>query len=151
MRSAPYLPTRSSAAAPPCATSCLPMARQGISSRNCRCMAGRLNPADTARRRCVRCAWAAGPAATARAASIERHVTARGANIGATAQDPDVSQADDITVLLGRAREGDSHALEQLLPQVYNELRTLAHRYLMRENAGHTLSTTALVHEAYLR
>jgi RNA polymerase sigma factor (TIGR02999 family) len=62
-----------------------------------------------------------------------------------------VSQADDITVLLVRAREGDGDALEKLLPQVYDELRTLAHRYLMRENAGHTLSTTALVHEAYLR
>lgn len=62
-----------------------------------------------------------------------------------------MSQAEDITVLLGRAREGDSSALEMLLPQVYHELRTLAHRYLVRENARHTLSTTALVHEAYLR
>ncbi len=57
----------------------------------------------------------------------------------------------DITVLLARAREGDAGALEQLLPQVYHELRTLAHRYLLREGAGHTLSTTALVHEAYLK
>ncbi len=62
-----------------------------------------------------------------------------------------MSQANDITVLLGRAREGDGDALELLLPQVYHELRSLAHRYLVRENAGHTLSTTALVHEAYLR
>ncbi len=57
----------------------------------------------------------------------------------------------DITVLLARAREGDAGALEQLLPQVYHELRTLAHRYLLREGGGHTLSTTALVHEAYLK
>lgn len=62
-----------------------------------------------------------------------------------------MTQADDITVLLGRARDGDSTALERLLPRVYHELRTLAHRYLLRESAGHTLSTTALVHEAYLR
>lgn len=60
-------------------------------------------------------------------------------------------QVNDITVLLGRARDGDGDALELLLPQVYHELRSLAHRYLVRENAGHTLSTTALVHEAYLR
>jgi RNA polymerase sigma factor (TIGR02999 family) len=57
----------------------------------------------------------------------------------------------DITVLLARAREGDAGALELLLPQVYHELRTLAHRYLLREGSGHTLSTTALVHEAYLK
>lgn len=73
------------------------------------------------------------------------------ATIGFAVQESSVPQADDITVLLGRAREGDGGALEQLLPHVYHELRTLAHRYLMRENAGHTLSTTALVHEAYLR
>ena len=57
----------------------------------------------------------------------------------------------DITVLLDRARAGDADALERLMPQVYHELRTLAHRHLQREPAGHTLSTTALVHEAYLR
>ena len=57
----------------------------------------------------------------------------------------------DITVLLDRARAGDASALERLMPQVYHELRALAHRHLQREPAGHTLSTTALVHEAYLR
>jgi RNA polymerase sigma factor (TIGR02999 family) len=62
-----------------------------------------------------------------------------------------VTEGNDITVLLGRAREGDAGALEQLLPHVYHELRTLAHRYLIREAAGHTLSTTALVHEAYMK
>jgi RNA polymerase sigma factor (TIGR02999 family) len=62
-----------------------------------------------------------------------------------------VTEAKDITVLLDRARQGDASALEQLLPKVYHELRGLAHRYLVREANGHTLSTTALVHEAYLR
>jgi RNA polymerase sigma factor (TIGR02999 family) len=62
-----------------------------------------------------------------------------------------VTEGNDITVLLVRAREGDAGALEQLLPHVYHELRTLAHRYLIREAAGHTLSTTALVHEAYMK
>lgn len=57
----------------------------------------------------------------------------------------------DITVWLDRARAGDAQALERLMPQVYHELRALAHRHLQREPAGHTLSTTALVHEAYLR
>lgn len=60
-------------------------------------------------------------------------------------------EGEDITVLLGRAREGDEAALERLLPHVYHELRALAHRYLSREAGGHTLSTTALVHEAYLK
>ncbi len=60
-------------------------------------------------------------------------------------------EGSDITVLLERARDGDAGALEQLLPQVYHELRHLAHRYLIREAAGHTLSTTALVHEAYMK
>ncbi len=55
----------------------------------------------------------------------------------------------DTTDLLRRARGGDRGAVDLLLPQVYERLRQLAHRYLAGE-AGHTLSTTALVHEAYL-
>jgi len=46
---------------------------------------------------------------------------------------------------------GDEAALERLIPLVYKELHRLAHRYLGRERIGHTLQTTALVHEAYLR
>ncbi|MDZ3823185.1 MAG: ECF-type sigma factor [Pseudoxanthomonas sp.] len=57
----------------------------------------------------------------------------------------------DITVLLARARAGDAAALEVMLPRVYHELRALARRHLAREAAGHTLCTTALVHEAYLK
>lgn len=45
----------------------------------------------------------------------------------------------------------DAEALDRLLPLVYDELRRLAHARLMAEPAGHTLSTTDLVHEAYLR
>ncbi|MCI0613350.1 sigma-70 family RNA polymerase sigma factor [bacterium] len=41
--------------------------------------------------------------------------------------------------------------MEKLMPLVYEQLRELAHRYMKRENAGHILQTTALVHEAYLR
>jgi RNA polymerase sigma factor (TIGR02999 family) len=45
----------------------------------------------------------------------------------------------------------DKPALDDLMPVVYDELRRLAQHYLSRERAGHTLQTTALVHEAYLR
>jgi RNA polymerase sigma factor (TIGR02999 family) len=53
--------------------------------------------------------------------------------------------------LLVRWRGGDRDALEQLMPLVYEELRRLAHHYLRQERADHTLQSTALVHEAYLR
>lgn len=56
-----------------------------------------------------------------------------------------------VTQLLARIREGDAEALDQLLPLVYDELRSLARAQLRREDVGHTLGPTALVHEAYLR
>ena len=56
-----------------------------------------------------------------------------------------------VTALLVRWRGGDAQALEALVPLVYKELHDLAHRYLRRERPGHTLQSTALVHEAYLR
>jgi hypothetical protein len=56
-----------------------------------------------------------------------------------------------VTELLALWRSGDSSALESLLPLVYNELRRLAHSYVRQERPNHTLQTTALVHEAYLR
>jgi RNA polymerase sigma factor (TIGR02999 family) len=56
-----------------------------------------------------------------------------------------------VTQLLVRWRGGDREALEQLMPLVYEELRRLAHHYLRQERPDHTLQSTALVHEAYLR
>lgn len=56
-----------------------------------------------------------------------------------------------VTELLVRWRDGDKEALESLMPLVYDELRRLAHYYLQRERSDHTLQSTALVHEAYLR
>jgi RNA polymerase sigma factor (TIGR02999 family) len=56
-----------------------------------------------------------------------------------------------VTTLLVRWREGDRQALEKLMPMVYDELRRLARHYLRRERSDHTLQSTALVHEAYLR
>ncbi len=52
---------------------------------------------------------------------------------------------------LANWKAGDERAVERLLPIVYDELRRIAHRYLRKERPGHTLQTTALVHEAYLR
>jgi RNA polymerase sigma factor (TIGR02999 family) len=53
--------------------------------------------------------------------------------------------------MLADWRQGDQEALGKLMPLVYDELRRLAKSYLRRETSGHTLQTTALVHEAYLR
>lgn len=57
----------------------------------------------------------------------------------------------DVTEMLRDWRNGDKEALERLIPAVYDELRRQAARYLRKERPGHTLQTTALVHEAYLR
>ena len=56
-----------------------------------------------------------------------------------------------VTQLLGRWRNGDREALDSLIPLVYNELRRIAQHYLRNERPGHTLQSTALVHEAYVR
>jgi len=56
-----------------------------------------------------------------------------------------------ISKLLANWHEGDEQALHRVLPLVYNELRRTAHRYLRNERPDHTLQSTALVHEAYLR
>jgi RNA polymerase sigma factor (TIGR02999 family) len=59
--------------------------------------------------------------------------------------------ADNLTGLLDEWRQGNQTALGRLAPLVYDELRRIAHRYVQRERNGHTLGTTALVNEAYLR
>lgn len=57
----------------------------------------------------------------------------------------------EVTRLLAAWSHGDKEALNRLAPLVYDELRRLAHHYMSRERAGHTLQTTALVNEAYLK
>ena len=57
----------------------------------------------------------------------------------------------NITEMLVAYGRGDKESLDQLMPIVYDELRRQAARYLRREQVGHTLQTTALIHEAYLR
>jgi RNA polymerase sigma factor (TIGR02999 family) len=64
---------------------------------------------------------------------------------------PSKGQPSQATMLLEGWRRGDQQALRDLIPLVYKELRRLAHYYLRAERQGHTLQSTALVHEAYLR
>ena len=59
--------------------------------------------------------------------------------------------ATSLTELLVDWQKGDRSALERLTPLIYDELRRMAHRYLQHERNAHTLQTTALVNEAYLR
>ncbi len=58
---------------------------------------------------------------------------------------------ESVTCLLAQWNAGDNKALHAILPQVYDELRRLAHHYMRGERPDHTLQGTALVHEAYLR
>ncbi|MCI0389559.1 MAG: sigma-70 family RNA polymerase sigma factor [Acidobacteria bacterium] len=61
------------------------------------------------------------------------------------------TSSQQVSHLLKRWSDGDSEALDQLIPLVYAELRRMARRYMGQQPAGHTLQTTALIHEAYLR
>lgn len=57
----------------------------------------------------------------------------------------------EVSQLLRAWGDGDQTALDKLMPLVYEELRQMAKRHMGRQNPGHTLQTTALIHEAYLR
>jgi len=57
----------------------------------------------------------------------------------------------EVSQLLRAWSDGDQTALDKLMPLVYEELRRMAKRHMDRQNPGHTLQTTALIHEAYLR
>jgi RNA polymerase sigma factor (TIGR02999 family) len=61
------------------------------------------------------------------------------------------STRQEVTQLLGQWSGGDDGALERLVPLVQPELHRLAHHYMSRERLGHTLQTTAILNEAYLR
>jgi RNA polymerase sigma factor (TIGR02999 family) len=64
---------------------------------------------------------------------------------------PRIAPQHEITQLLAQWREGNQSALDELYPLVYDELHRLARRYMSRERKGHTLQTTALINEAYVR
>jgi RNA polymerase sigma-70 factor (ECF subfamily) len=61
------------------------------------------------------------------------------------------STRQEVTQLLGEWSNGDEEALGKLFPLMHSELHRLAHHYMSRERAGHTLQTTAILNEAYLR
>jgi RNA polymerase sigma factor (TIGR02999 family) len=62
-----------------------------------------------------------------------------------------MSPGHDVTLALQRFTEGDAHALDHVLPLVYDQLRGIAQRALRAERPGHTLTPTGLVHETYLK
>jgi RNA polymerase sigma factor (TIGR02999 family) len=62
-----------------------------------------------------------------------------------------VSSSHSVSRLLEQWNNGDSEALDKLMRLVYEGLRKMARRYMSQQNPGHTLQTTALIHEAYLR
>lgn len=62
-----------------------------------------------------------------------------------------MTETHEVTQLLQKWSDGDGAALEELTPIIYAELHRIAHRYMNRERDGHTLQTTALVNEAYMR
>jgi RNA polymerase sigma-70 factor, ECF subfamily len=68
-----------------------------------------------------------------------------------SAAQPGEPAAGDISALLRAWSDGDQNALERLTPIVYDELHALARRYMRRERPGHSLQTSALVNEAYMR
>jgi RNA polymerase sigma factor (TIGR02999 family) len=63
----------------------------------------------------------------------------------------ETSSQQEITQLLIEWSNGDKAALDKLMPMVYEELRRMAHYYMSGERDGHTLQTTALIHEVYIR
>jgi RNA polymerase sigma factor (TIGR02999 family) len=62
-----------------------------------------------------------------------------------------MDRSQDVTRMLREWGDGDADALEKLMPLVYDELRKQAGRFLRKERPGHTLQTTALIHETYLK
>ena len=62
-----------------------------------------------------------------------------------------MSASHSVTQLLEQWNSGDREALDRLMPLIYEELRKMARRYMRQQNPDHTLQTTALIHEAYLR
>jgi RNA polymerase sigma factor (TIGR02999 family) len=62
-----------------------------------------------------------------------------------------MSTSHSVTQLLEQWNRGDREALDKLMPLIYEELRKMARRYMGQQNPGHTLQTTAVIHEAYLR
>lgn len=56
-----------------------------------------------------------------------------------------------ITILLNKHQAGNEQVVDKIIPIIYEQLKVMAHKYMIKENQDHTLNTTGLVHEAYLR
>ena len=72
-------------------------------------------------------------------------------NVAVLGEGMSASSSHEVTSLLRAWCEGDANALDRLIPLVYRELQQTAHRQMAQERSGHTLQTTALVNEVYLR
>jgi RNA polymerase sigma factor (TIGR02999 family) len=79
------------------------------------------------------------------------HSTRRFVGSASTEAPMSTPRPHEITELLHRWRSGDARASDALMPLIYDELRRLARGYMRGERHGHTLQTTALINEAYLR
>src|SRR5215216_284436 len=77
--------------------------------------------------------------------------SARPARVGSPPMTSSTPSPQEMTELLAAWSDGDREALDRLLPLVERELHRLAHHYMSREREGHTLQTSALVNEAYLK
>src|SRR5690349_6666560 len=82
--------------------------------------------------------------------SAETSLGAADTSVCATLQETE-ADVPDLTILLNRMRQGDREAGDQALHEVYDELHRIAAREMRREGHGHTLQTTALINEAYMR
>ncbi len=82
---------------------------------------------------------------------VERAAYASGFSLRGVTRCMDPPSVNEITLLLRAWSHGDDHALEQLTPLVYNELKRLARAYMAREKSGNVLQRTALINETYLR
>ena len=72
-------------------------------------------------------------------------------SVNPTGEKRQMSASEEVTQLLQNWSDGDEQALELLTPILYKELHRMAHRHMRHERPGHTLQTTALINEAYLR
>jgi len=83
--------------------------------------------------------------------SIQAEDARENGHRGCTRRSSSVDDRADVTELLRAWNDGDQAALDRLAERVYAELRAMARRFMQRERQGHSLQTTALVHEVYLR
>src|SRR5690606_30958610 len=123
----------------------VPVSRPGLRAGRWRRPLGGCNP-------CAMSAQSCGTAPASRAVVVSTGDTSRpGAKRQQQDADPDMPAHEDIEALLAALRSREPGAMDRLVEAVYPALKRLAHFQLAGERQGHTLTTTAIVHEAYLR